>query len=862
MGRSIEGMSKVDKKAVCCIVKNEERDFAEWIAFHLQAGFDTIIVYDNMSDDGTRDIVLEFTEKFDVRLVKWKQTAEGRQFTAYSHALAHFGGDFEWILFIDSDEFFIESPDSYKKMSFLDNFDASVSQVLLNWVTFGSSGHKEFPDGLVIENFLYRAPEEKDINKHTKAFVRPGDVLLCNHPHQFSVTGRSVDVFGNDIIWSETHGPGVIAGVPDYSGPRIHHYWTRSEAHWLLKDARQRPDSNRPPLGIEAMRAFDAVCTVRDESALSFAPAVRSALQEIGIDHEKHKQNLLGTTYRSAEMSSQMASLDDIGLVTGTDKSSKHHGYLTFYDQFFNKIRHKSVNILEIGIDKGASLYMWRAYFNNGIINGIDINQETKSLEKERVIIHIGDQTDQKFIETIGQKFGPFDVIIDDGSHIWDHQMTSLRYLYKFLKYDGFYVIEDLQTSFSYHDSYDHFKGNSQESTVEYMHRLSKLIVARHTLAEKDDFFSQYLNTMEFIAFYYGVALIKKKSLIKISNTYGSKTSININNINKLKLNQCIIHNVFNSNFANMMMKFMVAKKVQASAPRAILSNYDMPYWNIHFPNIETKGGRCVKFSHDQRVNTSRVAYLANSGLFDIIEMHGHFQRMENFLDIDEAREIFRPPRPYGASFDEKFILCPVRAAEILGAIHSGYSLIPINFYRDIFEKTKLIPVFCGQTDKNIYIDELRLAFPEAIFLPPQGSIADFETIRNSKNIILPISTFAWMAAWLSHAERIIFPVYGLFNPQQFPDNDLIPLGDPRYHFYQFPIYQAVPVEEFVAAQRQLDGSWYPVDWIGFDKTPIPLPKDFDPDRYLELNPDVREAGADPVRHWQEHGYREGRPYK
>ncbi len=41
-----------------------------------------------------------------------------------------------------------------------------------------------------------------------------------------------------------------------------------------------------------------------------------------------------------------------------------------------------------------------------------------------------------------------------------------------------------------------------------------------------------------------------------------------------------------------------------------------------------------------------------------------------------------------------------------------------------------------------------------------------------------------------------------------------------------------------------------------------PIPEDFGPERYLELNPDVREGGADPVRHWQEHGYREGRPYK
>ena len=49
-----------------------------------------------------------------------------------------------------------------------------------------------------------------------------------------------------------------------------------------------------------------------------------------------------------------------------------------------------------------------------------------------------------------------------------------------------------------------------------------------------------------------------------------------------------------------------------------------------------------------------------------------------------------------------------------------------------------------------------------------------------------------------------------------------------------------------------------------FVRWPLPqkLPKDFDPERYLALNPDVREGGADPVRHWQEYGYREGRQWK
>jgi 2-polyprenyl-3-methyl-5-hydroxy-6-metoxy-1,4-benzoquinol methylase len=40
------------------------------------------------------------------------------------------------------------------------------------------------------------------------------------------------------------------------------------------------------------------------------------------------------------------------------------------------------------------------------------------------------------------------------------------------------------------------------------------------------------------------------------------------------------------------------------------------------------------------------------------------------------------------------------------------------------------------------------------------------------------------------------------------------------------------------------------------------LPANFNPDKYLELNPDVAEAGVDPIAHWKEYGHREGRQWK
>jgi hypothetical protein len=43
---------------------------------------------------------------------------------------------------------------------------------------------------------------------------------------------------------------------------------------------------------------------------------------------------------------------------------------------------------------------------------------------------------------------------------------------------------------------------------------------------------------------------------------------------------------------------------------------------------------------------------------------------------------------------------------------------------------------------------------------------------------------------------------------------------------------------------------------------PIAFPPDFDPVDYLGANPDVLEAGADPVVHYKHFGWHEGRPIR
>ena len=113
-----------------------------------------------------------------------------------------------------------------------------------------------------------------------------------------------------------------------------------------------------------------------------------------------------------------------------------------------------------------------------------------------------------------------------------------------------------------------------------------------------------------------------------------------------------------------------------------------------------------------------------------------------------------------------------------------------------------------GQIGANPLCRARSPGLPEAQFIPSRGPIRDFEIIRRSRNVVVSVSTFSWLAAWLSDADRIFLPMTGFYNPAQFPEIDLLPLHDPRYRFYLFPVNYAVPVEQHEAAHRALGGMW------------------------------------------------------
>jgi cephalosporin hydroxylase len=139
-----------------------------------------------------------------------------------------------------------------------------------------------------------------------------------------------------------------------------------------------------------------------------------------------------------------MKTLDQIAKESGTDKSSDIHNYAVKYDNYLSQYRNEPIKFFEIGVQYGYSVKMWEEYFSKAEIYAIDIEPRCKIFETNRVKIDIGSQNDPDFLKQVSSNRGPFDVIVDDGSHHNESMYISFETLFPLLKPGGLYIVEDL----------------------------------------------------------------------------------------------------------------------------------------------------------------------------------------------------------------------------------------------------------------------------------------------------------------------------------------------------------------------------------------------------------------------------------
>jgi hypothetical protein len=142
--------------------------------------------------------------------------------------------------------------------------------------------------------------------------------------------------------------------------------------------------------------------------------------------------------------------LEKIAAGYDTDKAVNTH-YLRNYEELFGPLRDKEIRLLELGVHKGGSLFLWRDYFPRGTIVGLDVKAAALDDPSRRIHTYRGRQEDTELLDRIARETAPggFDVVIDDCSHIAALARVSFWHLFRnHLRSGGIYAIEDWGTGY------------------------------------------------------------------------------------------------------------------------------------------------------------------------------------------------------------------------------------------------------------------------------------------------------------------------------------------------------------------------------------------------------------------------------
>jgi predicted O-methyltransferase YrrM len=215
-------------------------------------------------------------------------------------------------------------------------------------------------------------------------------------------------------------------------------------------------------------------------------------------------------------MTDPAESLDAIALRHGTAKASHVHGFTRLYEQFFAPRRGEPLTLLEIGVGDGASLRTWREYFANArAVYGLDVDPACPArVAGPGIEVVVGDQNDRDLLDALGRRAGGFDVVIDDGSHTWQAQVTAFEALWPHVRPEGLYVVEDLHTS--YWPAYaagpvravDYFK---QLVDIVNLHGRSGYGLLANDDAAADLDLGLYERTVESVSFFKSIVFIRRR---------------------------------------------------------------------------------------------------------------------------------------------------------------------------------------------------------------------------------------------------------------------------------------------------------------------------------------------------------------
>lgn len=274
--------------SIVLIAKNEGRYIREWIEYHLLVGISHFYIYDNESTDGLEEILKPYIEK-DIVTYRYFP-GKLMQMPCYRDALKHYRLESEYLAFIDADEFIV--PVKYESIPetidrIIEHYNThpfrveyQIGGIAVNWRWYGSSGHKQKQDGLLLEHYTRRAENDYPRNAHVKTICNPRVVTdACDHPHSFQYQKGyyAVSEKGSYV-------PGAFFYDSSCELIQINHYHIKSEQEYFEKWKRGWPDhEEKARTQKEIQELFDSMLdecnAVEDRSMEKYVNAIKRRLE-------------------------------------------------------------------------------------------------------------------------------------------------------------------------------------------------------------------------------------------------------------------------------------------------------------------------------------------------------------------------------------------------------------------------------------------------------------------------------------------------------------------------------------------------------------------------------------------------------
>jgi hypothetical protein len=261
---------------------------------------------------------------------------------------------------------------------------------------------------------------------------------------------------------------------------------------------------------------LDIITRIINESVTNVTNVVSESVIEVVADDSIYNK----TIYNKNKVDSDRVcddtnnSMLQYGQLYNTDKVT-HHEYHKYYEPVLKPFYNSYGSIVEIGLGTGVSLPMWKNLFKYAHIYGVDKEYENRG--DDRHTIYKADQSNVNDLNNLKKSLTDKNVffINDDGSHIPEHQLLTFNTLFPIVAEGGFYIIEDIETSYwtrgecyGYKTSYGYKHPNSMieifKEATDIINR--EFIVDKTRLSNK----IQHYDYIESITFARNCIIVKK----------------------------------------------------------------------------------------------------------------------------------------------------------------------------------------------------------------------------------------------------------------------------------------------------------------------------------------------------------------